>query len=285
MLKKSIVIGMIALVGLGTISKESNAFWGKKKSSVVKLQGSDTILNTSQAIAESFMTENKDARIAVTGGGSGTGIASKLNKTIDIVMASRAMKSGELKKAKELGINLEEIVLGYDGITVIVNKNNNIKNISHEDLGKVFSEEVTNWKQLGGRDAQIVVLSRDSSSGTHSYFKKVIVRNKDKSSKKEYGKNTLYLPSNTAILEEVKSNKNAIGYIGMGYMDPSVNALSVDKISASFKNVANKSYPIAREVYWYVDADRTGVEAQLVDFALSSKGQSIVKAEGFVPVK
>ena len=285
MLKKSIVIGMIALIGIGTISKESNAFWGKKKSSVVKLQGSDTLLNTSQAIVESFMADNKDARIAITGGGSGTGIASILNKTIDIAMASRPMKSSELAKAKELGINLEEIVLGFDGITVIVNSDSHIKDISHDNLGKVFSGEITNWKQLGGIDAEIIVISRDSSSGTHSYFKDAIVRNEDKTSKKEYGKNTLYLPSNTAILEEVRSNKNAIGYIGMGYMDTTVHSLSVDHISASFENIANKNYPIAREVYWYVDANRTGVEAKLVDFALSSEGQNIVKSEGFVPVK
>jgi phosphate transport system substrate-binding protein len=233
------------------------------------------------------MKQNKGARIAVTGGGSGTGIASKLNKTVDIAMASRSIKSSELKKAKETGIDLEEVVLGFDGITVIANQDSKIKNISHEDLSKVFSGKITNWKQLGGENAEIVVLSRDSSSGTHSYFKDAIVRGGDKNKKTEYGKNTLYMPSNTAILQEVRSNRYAIGYIGMGYMDNSVHALSVDHISPSFENVANKKYPIAREVYWYVDAnrDKNGDAAKLVDFALSPKGQSIVKSEGFVPVK
>jgi phosphate transport system substrate-binding protein len=260
---------------------------GKTKSEVIKLQGSDTILNTSQAIAEEFMKENKGARIAVTGGGSGTGIASKLNKTVDIAMASRSIKNSELKKARDLGIDLEEVVLGFDGITVIVNQDSKLKNISHEDLSKVFSGNITNWKQLGGKNAEIIVLSRDSSSGTHSYFKDAIVRGGNIKNKTEYGKSTLYMPSNTAILQEVRSNEYAIGYIGMGYMDDSVHALSVDNITPTFDNVASKKYPIAREVYWYVDSnrDKNGVEAKLIDFALSPKGQSIVKLEGFVPVK
>jgi len=258
---------------------------GKSKSEVVKLQGSDTILNTSQAIAEEFMKENKGARIAVTGGGSGTGIAAKLNGTAQVAMASRSIKDKELAKAKEMGINLEEIVLGFDGITIIVNHDNKITNLDQTALGKVFSGKITNWKELGGDDSKIVVLSRDSSSGTHSYFKEEIVRSGNKESDKEYGVETLYMPSNQAILQEVKSNKYAIGYIGMGYMEDSVNALSVNGIAPTFKNVADKSYPIAREVYWYVDADRKDIEANLVDFALSPKGQAVVKKEGFVPVK
>ncbi|MCS5421946.1 MULTISPECIES: PstS family phosphate ABC transporter substrate-binding protein [Psychrilyobacter] len=258
---------------------------GKTKSEVIKLQGSDTILNTSQAISEEFMKENKEARIAVTGGGSGTGIAAKLNGTVHIAMASRSIKDKELEKAKEVGIDLEEIVLGFDGITVITNHDNKIENLDRAVLGKVFAGEITNWNELGGDDAEIVVLSRDSSSGTHSYFKEAIVRNGDKKSEKEYGKKTLYMPSNQAILQEVKNNKYALGYIGMGYMEDSVKALSVDNVEPSFKNVADKSYPIAREVYWYVDADRKGDAAKLVEFALSPKGQEIVKSEGFVPAK
>jgi len=258
---------------------------GKTKSQVIKLQGSDTILNTSQAIAEEFMKENEGARIAVTGGGSGTGIAAKLNGTIHIAMASRSIKEKELQKAKESGINLEEIVLGFDGITVIVNHDNKVANLDKETLGKVFEGKITNWNELGGKDAEIVVLSRDSSSGTHSYFKEEIVRNGKKESSKEYGVKTLYMPSNQAILQEVKSNKYAIGYIGMGYMENSVNEVAVNGIKPTFQNVADKYYPIAREVYWYVDGDRKGDEAKLVEFALSPKGQEIVKSEGFVPVK
>jgi len=289
MLKK-ILLGtslllLVACGGNKTTSGEKAKSGKKTRSEVVKLQGSDTILNTSQAIAEKFMEENNGARIAVTGGGSGTGIAAKLNGTVNIAMASRSIKDKELTKAKESGINLEEIVLGFDGITVITNHDNTIKSLDRATLGKVFEGSITNWKQLGGEDAEIVVLSRDSSSGTHSYFKKAIVRNGKKESDKEYGANTLYMPSNQAILQEVKSNKYAIGYIGMGYMEDSVTALSVDGIAPSFKNVADKSYPIARAVYWYVDTDRKGDAAKLVEFALSPKGQAIVKSEGFVPAK
>ena len=200
-------------------------------------------------------------------------------------MASRSIKEKEVQKAKESGINLEEIVLGFDGITVIVNHDNKVADLDKETLGKVFAGDITNWKELGGEDAEIVVLSRDSSSGTHSYFKEAIVRSGKKESIKEYGTKTLYMPSNQAILQEVKSNKYAIGYIGMGYMEDSVNEVAVDGIEPTFQNVADKSYPIAREVYWYVDGDRKGNEAKLVEFALSPKGQEIVKSEGFVPAK
>lgn len=258
---------------------------GKTKSNVVKLQGSDTILNTSQAIAEEFMKENKKARIAVTGGGSGTGIAAKLNGTANIAMASRSIKEKEIEKSKGIGINLEEIILGFDGITVIVNHDNKIADLDKKTLGKIFEGKITNWNELGGENADIVVLSRDSSSGTHSYFKEAIVRNGKKESTQEYGTKTLYMPSNQAILQEVKSNKYAIGYIGMGYMEDTVNEVAVDGIMPTFQNVSDKSYPIAREVFWYVDADRKGDEAKLVDFALSPKGQLIVKSEGFVPAK
>lgn len=285
MFKKGIIIAMLAVAGLTTVSKEASAFFGKKKSAVIQLKGSDTILNASQGIAEQFMKQNKKARIAVTGGGSGVGIAAKLNKTTDIAMASRSIKSSELDKAKSLGINLEEIVIGYDGITVITNESNPVKNLDSKTLGKIFSGEIKNWKEVGGADAEIVVLSRDSSSGTHSYFKKAIVRGGDKKSKKEYGPNTLYMPSNEAIKQEVKQNKYAMGYIGMGYMDNTVKSLSVDGVAPSFQNVSSKTYPIARAVYWYADADRNGDVAKLVDFALSSKGQAVVKSEGFVPAK
>ncbi len=274
MLKKVIVTVMAVL----TLSA-----CGEKKSELVQLKGSDTILNASQGIAEEFMKENKNARVAVTGGGSGVGIAAKINGTTNIAMASRTIKSSELEKAEATGVKLDEIVLGYDGITVITNKENSLRDLNSEVLGKIYSGEITNWKQVGGEDTEIVVLSRDSSSGTHAYFKEEIVRSGDKKSEKEYGSNTLYMPSNEAIKQEVKQNKYSIGYIGMGYMDDSVKSLSVDGIAPSFENVSSKAYPIARAVYWYADSNRDGVVEDLVDFALSSKGQAVVKSEGFVP--
>lgn len=172
-LRKSIIMLGIVLAGMGAYAK----------SSVVQIKGSDTILNASQSIVEEYMKTNKKARIAVTGGGSGVGIASLINKTADIAMASRNIKSSEVEALKKEGINVEEVVLGYDGITVIINHGNHIKNLDKKTLAGVFAGEITNWKELGGDDAKIVVLSRDSSSGTHAYFKEEILRGGDKKRK------------------------------------------------------------------------------------------------------
>lgn len=272
-IRKSIIMLGIVLAGMGAYAK----------SSVVQIKGSDTILNASQAIVEEYMKTNKKARIAVTGGGSGVGIASLINKTADIAMASRNIKNSEVEALKKEGINVEEVVLGYDGITVIINHGNHIKNLDKKTLAGIFAGEITNWKELGGDDAKIVVLSRDSSSGTHAYFKEEILRGGDSKSVVEYGQDTLYMSSNQAILQEVAKSKYAIGYIGMGYMNDTVDSLAVDGVKPTFETVADKTYPIAREVFWYVDSARDGVTKEVVDFAVSDKGQEIVKEEGFVP--
>ena len=274
-MKKSFLAGMLILGALFT------GCGGAKESKVIQAKGSDTILNVTQGIAEEFMQKNPKAKVAVTGGGSGVGISALLNKTTDIAMASRAMKQSEIDKAKELGIGVEEVVLGFDGITLIVNQNNQVKGLDSVTLGKIFRGEITNWKEVGGDDAKIVALSRDSSSGTHEFFKEHVIRGGEKNNL-EYGPETLYMPSNEAIKQEVKSNKYAIGYIGMGYMDDSVHSLAIDGIAPSKENVSNKTYPIAREVYWYVPSERTGTMKELVDFAISADGQSIVESEGFI---
>ncbi len=233
-MKKSFLAGMLILGALFT------GCGGAKESKVIQAKGSDTILNVTQGIAEEFMQKNPKAKVAVTGGGSGVGISALLNKTTDIAMASRAMKQSEIDKAKELGIGVEEVVLGFDGITLIVNQNNQVKGLDSVTLGKIFRGEITNWKEVGGDDAKIVALSRDSSSGTHEFFKEHVIRGGEKNNL-EYGPETLYMPSNEAIKQEVKSNKYAIGYIGMGYMDDSVHSLAIDGITPSKENVSNKT--------------------------------------------
>ncbi|MDY4010900.1 MAG: phosphate ABC transporter substrate-binding protein [Fusobacterium gastrosuis] len=248
------------------------------------MKGSDTILNLSQALTEQYMKQNK-VRISVVSGGSRIGIAALLNKTTDIALASRSIKDKEIKIAKENGIDVQETILGFDGITIIVNKNNKIKNLDSITLGKIFRGEIKNWKELGGNDSPIIVLSRDSSSGTHEFFKKHIVKENNPKGTQEYGEKTLYMPSNESIKKEVAKNGIAIGYIGMGYMDDSVKAISIDNISASSKNVLDKTYPIARAVYWYSDKNSSPEVQKLISFALSSEGQKIVNTEGFVPLK
>lgn len=255
------------------------------RSSIVQVKGSDTILNVSQKMVENYMNIEPKARIAVTGGGSGVGISSLINGTTEIAMASRNIKSKEMEMAKKRGREIEEIVLGYDGIVIITNLDNPIADIDSQTLGKIYRGEISNWKELGGDDAPIVVLSRDSSSGTHEFFKEYVVRENNTLKSAEYGEKTLYMPANESIKQEVRSNKYAIGYIGMGYMDNTLKGLKVNGIEPSLENISNKTYPIAREIYWYINKNGKPEGKKLVDYALSDEGQKIVQEEGFVPVK
>jgi len=285
MLKKSLVVGLIVAAGITMASQETHAFFGKKtKSEVVQITGSDTCLNVTQHISEMYMNEHNDARIAVTGGGSGVGIAAAINGTTDIAMASRGAKSSEMQSAENAGNSLEEVVFGWDGLAVITNPNNPVNVLSKEVIGKIFSGEITNWNEVGGDDAEIVLLSRDSSSGTHVYFKEAVVRGGEDNNK-EYADHTLYLPSNSAIVQEAATNNYAIGYVGMGYLNDSVSTVSVNGVEPTVENVASKEYPIARELFWYVPTERSQVISNIVEFALSEKGQEIVAKEGFVPAR
>lgn len=252
---------------------------------IIQIKGSDTILSASQSIAENYMLSHKNARIAVVGGGSGVGITSLINGNNDIALSSRDIKKSEIEGATKRGLKLKEVTIGFDGITIVSNKENNIDNISSSDLGKIYRGEITNWKEVGGVDAEIVVLSRDSSSGTHEFFKEHIVRGGNSKGKQEYGPKTLYMPSNEAIKQELLANKNAIGYMGMGYVDSSIKSLNVDNISPTMDNVLSKKYGISRAVYWIIYEDANPKIQEIVDYALSPEGQEIVKAEGFVPVK
>ena len=257
----------------------------KEKSEVVQITGSDTCLNVTQQLSEAYMNGHKDARIAVTGGGSGVGIAAAINGTTDIAMASRDAKDSELQSAADAGNPLEEIVFGWDGLSVITHPSNPVNALSKEVVGRIFAGEITNWSEVGGKDAPIILLSRDSSSGTHVYFKEAVVRGGDKSSAKEYDDATLFLPSNSAIVQEAASNENAIGYVGMAYMDESVKALEINGAAPTVENVSSKKYPIARELFWYAPSERSQVISNIIEFALSPEGQAIVAEEGFVPAK
>lgn len=278
-MKKNLLIAALAVAGILGGEKAVAA------NKMVQIKGSDTLLNASQYIAEEYMAKHKDARIAVTGGGSGVGLSALQNGTTDIAMASRNIKPSEVEAAEKRGIKIDEIVLGFDGITIVANKTNPVQNLTSEQLGKIYRGEIKNWKEIGGEDSSIVLLSRDSSSGTHEFFKEHIVRRGNAKGTEEYAGNTLYMPSNEAIKQEISKNKNAIGYLGMGYVDESTKSFTVDGTPATAENVLSKKYPIAREIFWYADKGRTGDVKRIVDFALSPEGQGIVKDEGFVPVK
>jgi phosphate transport system substrate-binding protein len=255
------------------------------------IQGSDTLLEVSQNWAEAFMAMYPDVNISVTGGGSGTGIAALINGTVDLANASRSIKESEMEEASAAGLDVQENIVAWDGISVVINKDNPVEELSIEQLSKIFTGEITNWSEVGGNDADIVVTSRDSSSGTHVYFKERVVQMDETIEENDYTQNALFLASNAAIKEEVSVNENAIGYIGLGYLDDSVKAVSViaedatEGVTPSIENVQNKSYPISRPLYVYApDTDLTDLEQAFLDFAMGADGQAIALEIGFVPL-
>jgi len=255
------------------------------------IQGSDTLLEVSQNWAEAFMGKYPDVNISVTGGGSGTGIAALINGTVDLANSSRSIKDSEIEQAAEAGFDVQEHIVAWDGISVVINKDNPIDELSIEAISKIYTGEITNWSEVGGDDAEIVVTSRDSSSGTYGYFKERVVQMDETMEDNDYTQQALFLASNSAIREEVSGNENAIGYIGLGCLDDSVKAVSIiaedatEGVLPSIENVQNKTYPISRPLFVYTaDADYTDLEKAFLDFAKGAEGQAIALDIGFVPL-
>ncbi len=262
----------------------SVACGGKNKGSnaVLQIRGSDTMLQLSTAWAEAFMQAHGDVQIAVTGGGSGTGIAAMINGTIDIANASRKIKDKEIEEAKANGVNPIEHVVAKDGISVVVNPANPVNELSMAQIKDIYTGKITNWKDVGGRDAKITLAARDNSSGTYAFFQKHVLM------KEDYSADALNLQSNSAIVEEVVSNENAIGYIGLGYLVDAgnkVKAVAVDGVKPDNQSVASGEYKIARGLQMYTNGEPKGLAKAFLEFITSQEGQKIVTKEGFVPIK
>ena len=249
----------------------------------ISLKGSDTVLPLAQAEAEEFMNENSEKSVTVTGGGSGVGIAALIDGEVDIATASREMKTDEIKAAKAKGINPVEHTIAYDGITVVVNPKNPVSKLTFDQLRGIYNGSISNWKDVGGEDKQIVVISRDSSSGTYKDFKKDVLLGD------EYRPDALTQPATGGIVTEVSQNPNAIGYIGFAYLDKNVKALSLDKgngsVSPTAENILSGAYPLSRSLYFYTNGEPSGLTKEFIDFVMSEKGQNIVSEVGYIPLK
>jgi len=248
-------------------------------------------VNLALAWAERYQQDHPEVRISVTGGGSGTGIASLINGTVDIANASRAIKKEEIAEAEQRGVEPVEYVVARDAIAVIVNPNNPIHELTLDQVSKIFRGVYTNWKELGGEDRPIVRVSRETNSGTHVYFLESVIRLGKKDNKDIFSADTLLLPSSEGIISEVSDNPNAIGYDGLGYVTPHVKVLAIAKerggeyILPSAETVNSATYPIARDLYMYTDKDISQAIKDYLDWIVSPEAQTIVTELGFVPVK
>lgn len=288
MLKKiislALIVAMASLVLVACGSKEDAS---KPEVSYITIKGSDTMVHLASAWAESYMKSHPNADISVTGGGSGTGIAALLNGTTDICIASRSIKQKEVNLAEEKGLHPNEIVTSRDGIAVVVNPGNPIETLTVEQIGKIYIGAYTNWKDVGGPDHEIVVLSRESSSGTYVFFQEHVL------SKKDYSQDAMLMPSTSAIIQSVSQDAWAIGYVGLGYgvqAADRVKMLAVKEteespaVSPSVATVQDATYSIARPLHFYTDGAPEGAIKDFVTFVLSDAGQEIVLESGYVPV-
>ena len=278
------------LVVLIAVTFAASAFAAKDKNSI-QVKGSDTMVNLSQAWTEKYMEENPGDFVAVTGGGSGTGLSSLISGACDIANSSRNIKDKEIALARGKGINPYEIKVGLDGLGVVVNTKNSVGKLTMQQLADIFTGKISNWKELGGKDERIVLLSREVNSGTHVYFKEHVLRKGSPDGKEEFAQNALLLPSSQAIADEAAGNPAAIGYYGMGYISPKQKPVAIARDEKSeyaeptIDNVLSGKYPISRPLFIYTNGEPKGLVKKFVDFILSKEGQEIVLKTDFVPIK
>jgi phosphate transport system substrate-binding protein len=262
-----------------------------KNDHLIQIKGSDTMVNLGQAWAEDYMAKYPLDFIAVTGGGSGTGIASLISGTCGIAMSSRTIKDKEIALAKEHGGDPREVKAALDGIAVVVNVQNSVSKLTLPQLADIFTGRIKNWKELGGIDAPIVLLSREVNSGTHMYFKEHVICHNDKKCKDEFASSALMMPSSQAIVDEVEGNLGGIGYLGLGYASPKIKLVQVAKdasspyVTPALETVQEGTYPISRPLFIYTNGEPQGLVKRFIDYVLSDDGRAVIVATDFVPCK
>ena len=244
----------------------------------IVIKGSTTVLPIAQAALEAYMKANKDVQISLSGAGSGDGIKALIDKTTDIANSSREIKKEEISLAETKGVKPVTHVVAYDALIPVVHPNNKVKDLSIDQLSQIYQGKIINWKEVGGDDLKIVVVSRDSSSGTFESWDHFIMK------KAKVSPRAQMMASNGAVVTAIAKNRYAIGYLGIGYINKSVKPLQIDGVAGSAQTVLSQKYPLARELYMYTNGEPTGEVAKFIAFMKSPQGQNIVKKVGFVPL-
>ncbi len=246
----------------------------------IVMDGSTTVGPIAKAFAEYFMSAHPDVNITVSESGSGNGAKSLVNGVCDVANMSRPMKDKEFKAAAEKGIQPVAHVVALDGLPILVNPKNPVKGLTLEQVRNIYLGTISNWKQVGGPDLKIVVISRDTNSGTYETFEKMVMAKQKITGKAEY------VGSNGAIRQRVQSTPAAIGYAGLGFVDKTVKALEIDGVYPNGATVQTGKYPIARPLFMYTSGyPKLGSAVyQFVTIHLTEDGQEMVEEIGFVPV-
>ena len=258
---------------------------------VLQNKGSDTLVNVAQAWAEAYKKVNPKLAIAVTGGGSGTGLSALINGTVDIANASRSIKDKEVEEAKKRGINPVEHTVGFDALAVFVHKDNPKKEFSLQELAEIYGEggQTDHWSQLGVKvpgcsSDEIVRVSRQNNSGTYAYFKETAL-----GEGREYKLGSRDMHGSKEVVDLVTKTPCAIGYSGLAYATPDVGMVCIKKgdkcISPSVETAIDKSYPIARPLFMYTNGEPKGDIKTYLDWVKSDAGQCIIRAKGYAPAR
>ncbi len=250
----------------------------------ITIKGSDTMVILGQRWAEEYMASHKGAVLQVTGGGSGTGIAALINGSADIAECSRPMKDKEKQQVEvKRGKKPYEIATALDGLAIYVNSASPMTKLSKTQLKAIFQGDITNWKDVGGPDADIIMYSRENNSGTYAYFKEHVLESED------FAPECQTLPGTASIINAVSKDPKSIGYGGIGYSS-GVKALLIsatdttEAIEPTETNVDSGKYPLARYLYWYTLGEPTGDIKALVDWVLGPEGQKLVEEVGYYPL-
>lgn len=277
------------VLGCGGTASTGTGPGGGARSGSIQVKGSDTMVNLAQRWAEDYMNEFPQVNIAVTGGGSGTGITALINGTTDIAASSRVMKQPEQDDARAKGYEPVENKVALDGIAVVVNNGNKVTDLNIDQLADIFSGKITDWQDVGGDPGEIVILSRESNSGTHVFFKEHILNKGKSDGKVEYTPSALLLPSSQAIVDETAQNPRAIGYVGLGYVGGNLKALKVKKdaaagVTPTVATVQDGSYPVSRPLFMYTKQGAPQAVSDYLAWIRGPEGQKVVEELEFVPL-
>jgi phosphate transport system substrate-binding protein len=250
----------------------------------VTVKGSDTMVILAQRWAEDYMKKNPSKKVQVTGGGSGTGIAALVNGTTDIADASRPIKETEAKQVQEkFNTAPVETAVARDGVAIYVNDQNPIAQLTIEQVKGIYLGDVRNWKEVGGKDAPIVLYSRENSSGTYVFVKEHVLGNED------FAPEAQTLPGTAAVVNAVAKEKNGVGYGGAAYAKGVKEVKIVGKdgqaYSPNAENVKSGKYALSRPLFMYTRGKPSGEAKEFIDFCLSAGGQAIVTQVGYYPIK
>ena len=271
MKKKCFVVLALAMV----FTFATGPAWAGK----LVIKGSTTVLPIAQKVAEAYMQQHPDVKISLSGGGSGNGIKALIDGSTDIADSSRFIKNKEVKLAVEKGRYPVPFAVAYDCIVPVVHPSNTVSNLTMDQLKAIYKGEIKNWKELGGPDRKIVVISRDTSSGTYEVWHGKVMK------KERVFPGALLQASNGAIVQAVAKNKNAVGYIGLGYLDEGVKALTVNGVKGSAETTLNGTFPISRPLFMFTAGWPKGDTLNFINFVIKpEKGKKYVGEAGYVPL-